>query len=122
MGAFKATYAEPCMQSNMSCNHNNELQTYRPESASQASNGEITIKAERHSDGWITSARLESYQLWTTAQDASIKNRGYLEVRSTLPAKPNGDQYKGSWPAFGCLAMEMVLGGRRMERSISWRW
>ena len=60
---------------------------YRPESASQAGNGEITIKAERHSDGWITSARLESYQLWTTAMDASIKNRGYLEVRSTIPAR-----------------------------------
>lgn len=102
-GAFKATYAEPCEESNMSCNHNHELQTYRPESASQAGNGEITIKAERHSDGWITSARLESYQLWTTAQDASIKNRGYLEVRSTIPAKPNGDQYKGSWPAIWML-------------------
>jgi len=102
-GAFRATYAEPCLHSNMSCNHNNELQTYRPESASQAGNGEITIKAERHSDGWITSARLESYQLWTTAQDPSIKNRGYLEVRSTIPAKPNGGQYKGSWPAIWML-------------------
>merc|ERR1712055_1070165 len=83
------------MQSNMSCNHNNEMQTYRPESASQAGNGEITIKAERHSDGWITSARLESYQLWTTAMDPSIKYRGYLEVRSTShhggnPQHPSG--------------------------------
>ena len=26
-GAFRATYAEPCLHSNMSCNHNNELQT-----------------------------------------------------------------------------------------------
>ena len=64
-----------------------DLGRYRPESASQAANGEITIKAERHSDGWITSARLESYQLWTTAYDSSIKNRGYLEVRSTIPAR-----------------------------------
>jgi len=102
-GAFLATSAAPCMQSNMSCNHNNEMQTYRPESASQAANGEITIKAERHSDGWITSARLESYQLWTTAYDSSIKNRGYLEVRSTIPARPNGGKYKGSWPAIWML-------------------
>ena len=26
-GAFLATYAEPCLNSNMSCNHNNEMQT-----------------------------------------------------------------------------------------------
>ena len=26
-GAFLATSAAPCMQSNMSCNHNNEMQT-----------------------------------------------------------------------------------------------
>eukprot|EP00091_Calanus_sinicus_P011868 TRINITY_DN2677_c0_g1_i8.p1 TRINITY_DN2677_c0_g1~~TRINITY_DN2677_c0_g1_i8.p1 ORF type:complete len:305 (+),score=61.65 TRINITY_DN2677_c0_g1_i8:62-976(+) len=102
-GAFLATYADPCLNSNMSCNHNNEMQTYLPDSASQAANGEITIKAERHSDGWITSARLESYQLWTTAQDPSIKNRGYLEVRSTLPAKVNGGDFTGSWPAIWML-------------------
>jgi len=104
-GAFKATYAEPCMQSNMTCNHNNELQTYTPDSASQAGNGgPITIKAERHSNGWITSARLESYQLWTTAQDPSIKTRGYLEVRATLPARENGgEKYTGSWPAIWML-------------------
>jgi len=102
-GAFLSTYAAPCMNSNMSCNHNNELQTYQPDSASQAGNGEITIKAEKHSDGRITSARLESYQLWTTAQDPAIKTRGYLEVRSTIPAKPNGDQYRGSWPAIWML-------------------
>lgn len=104
-GAFKATYAVPCLQSNLSCNHNNELQTYLPESASQAGNGgPITIKAERHSDGSITSARLESYQLWTTNQDPSIRNRGYVEVRATLPAKVSGGRdYKGSWPAIWML-------------------
>ena len=26
-GAFLATYAAPCLNSNMSCNHNNEMQT-----------------------------------------------------------------------------------------------
>ena len=38
-------------------------------------------------DGSITSARLESYGVWSTATAAATKNRGYLEVRSTLPAK-----------------------------------
>ena len=64
---------------------------------------EITIKAQKHQDGGITSARLESYQVWTTAQSADIKYRGYVEVRSTLPAKVNGDQFKGSWPAIWML-------------------
>ena len=42
---------------------------------------EITIKAEKHEDGGITSARLESYQVWSTAQSPDIKYRGYVEVR-----------------------------------------
>ena len=49
---------------------------------------EITIKAEKHEDGGITSARLESYQVWSTAQSPDIKYRGYVEVRtqeSNLP-------------------------------------
>jgi len=103
MGAFKAIYAEPCKDTKLGCNHNNELQTYLPESATQASNGEITLKAERHSDGWITSARLDSFDIWTTSQDDSIKTRGYVEVRSNLPAKVNGDQFRGSWPAIWML-------------------
>ena len=42
---------------------NQEDQAYVPEAASQDGNGEITIKAEKHGDGSITSARLESYQV-----------------------------------------------------------
>ena len=42
--------------------------------------GQITIRAEKHGDGSITSARLESYQVWSTAQSQDIKMRGYLEV------------------------------------------
>jgi len=82
---------------------NNELQEYVPEAAYQdPSTGEITITAKREG-GRITSARLESYGVWTTAQSADIKNRGYVEVRSTLPAKPNGGNLKGSWPAIWML-------------------
>jgi len=83
---------------------NNEDQAYVPWAATQDPNtNEITIKAEKHEDGGITSARLESYQVWSTAQSPDIKYRGYVEVRSTLPAKVNGDNFKGSWPAIWML-------------------
>lgn len=82
---------------------NNELQEYVPENAAQDPNtGEITITAKKEGDR-ITSAKLESYQVWSTAQSADIKNRGYVEVRSTLPAKTNGGNLKGSWPAIWML-------------------
>jgi len=82
---------------------NNELQEYVPEAAVQDPNtNEITITAKKEGDR-ITSARLESYGVWSTAQSEDIKNRGYVEVRSTLPVKPNGGNYKGSWPAIWML-------------------
>ena len=82
---------------------NNELQEYVPEAAVQDPNtNEITITAKKEGER-ITSARLESYQVWSTAQSADIKNRGYIEVRSTLPAKTNGGNLKGSWPAIWML-------------------
>jgi len=83
---------------------NDEDQAYTEDAATQDGNtGEITIKAEKHSDGSITSARLESYQVWSTAQSEDIKMRGYVEVRSTLPAKVDGGHLKGSWPAIWML-------------------
>jgi len=108
MGAFKSVWAEPCSSSgnyNTSCNHNHELQTYLPEKATQASNGEITLKAEKHSNGWITSAKVETLGIWTTSTDSRVKDRGYIEVRATLPAKVDGWQYKGSWPAIWMLGV-----------------
>ena len=41
--------------------------------------------------------------MFSTAQSGDIKNRGYVEVRSTLPAKVNGDNLRGSWPAIWML-------------------
>ena len=79
-GAFKAFNKED--------NPNNEVQAYKPEAVSQAGNGgPITLKAEHHSDGRITSGKIDTRNTWTTAQDQSIKTRGYLEVRATLPAR-----------------------------------
>ena len=49
--------------------------------------GEITIKAEKNFDGKITSGKIETKNVWTTASDLAVKNRGYVEVRATMPAK-----------------------------------
>merc|ERR1711909_224666 len=117
-GAFQAISAVPCQHSNMSCSHNNEMQTYRPESASQAGNGEITIKAERHSDGWITSARLESYQLWTTAISTG-------DIWKYAPPSLQGqtvDNTKAPGQLSGCWGMVTELAGQHMERLILWKW
>jgi len=83
---------------------NHELQEYVPEAAVQdPSTNEITITAKKEGSR-ITSARLESYQVWSTAQSEDIKNRGYVEVRSTLPASStNGWSMKGAWPAIWML-------------------
>ena len=84
---------------------NHELQEYIPEAAVQNKNtNEITITAKKDmGNGKITSARLESYQVWSTAQSSDIKNHGYLEVRATLPAKTNGQNFEGAWPAIWML-------------------
>jgi len=83
---------------------NEEDQEYTEDAATQdGDTGEITIKAEKSSDGTITSARLESYQVWSTAQSEDIKMRGYVEVRSTMPVKVDGDNLEGSWPAIWML-------------------
>ena len=76
---------------------------YLPELATQAGNGEITLKGEGRPDG-IFSAKVESTMeidlkiiilihqvqtagIWTTSTNADVKMRGYLEVRANLPAK-----------------------------------
>ena len=86
--------------------------------------GEITIKAEKHSDGRITSGKVETKNVWTTASDLAVKNKGYLEVRATMPAKVglslrqenpkessfclqvNGDNLVGAWPAIWLLGYQ----------------
>ena len=84
--------------------YNNERQQYRPYQAWQDKNTkQITIKSSYGSGGKIYSARLESYKIWSTSKSWKTKNRGYVEVRSTMPAKPNGWMYKGSWPAIWML-------------------
>merc|ERR1712109_426818 len=98
MGAFEAIYSEPCYL-------NNELQTYLPELASQASNGEITLKGEGRSDG-IFSAKVQTAGIWTTSTNPAVKMRGYLEVRANLPAKVNGNEFMGSWPAIWLLGYQ----------------
>ena len=98
IGAFEAKNKPP------GSNGNNEMQWYTDSAVTQdPGTGEVTIKAERHRDGRITSARLESYGMWTTAQSSDIKMRGYVEVEATLPAKVGHHNFAGSWPAIWLL-------------------
>merc|ERR1719412_2683468 len=72
---------------------NHELQEYVVEAAVQdANSNEVTITASKDANGRITSARLESYGVWSTKQSEDIKRHGYVEVRSTMPVKTNGKQ------------------------------
>jgi len=88
-------------------NHNQELQEYHKGSVSQdPHSGEILIKAEKHSDGRITSGKIETKNVWTTASDLAVKNRGYVEVRATMPAKVNGEKLVGAWPAIWLLGYQ----------------
>ena len=83
---------------------NHELQEYVPEAAVQdGDTKEITITAAKDDSGRITSARLETYGVWTTAQSADIKTRGYVEVRATLPVSTDGGRFEGAWPAIWML-------------------
>lgn len=81
---------------------NRELQEYLPGNARQDSNGAITITAKKENDGRITSARLETYGVWSTTQSADTKKRGYVEVRSTMPVAGYGS-FRGAWPAIWML-------------------
>ena len=45
----------------------------------------------------------EIEKVWSTAQDEDIKMHGYVEVRSTMPVKVDGDNLEGSWPAIWML-------------------
>ena len=47
--------------------------------------------------------RLTSKHVWTTAKSSGIKNRGYVEVQTLLPAKIHGGNFKGAWPAVWML-------------------
>ena len=58
---------------------------YLEESVSQNQNtGEISLMAEKHPNGRIISGKIQTKNVWTTA---SVKDRGYVEVRATMPAK-----------------------------------
>ena len=58
---------------------------YHEESVSQNQNtGEIALIAEKHINGRIISGKIQTKNVWTTA---TAKDRGYIEVRATMPAK-----------------------------------
>jgi hypothetical protein len=63
-------------------------QQFDPEANHQDSaTNEITITAQKEEDGKVSTGRLETYGVWSTAQSEEIKTHGYLEVRTTMPTK-----------------------------------
>ena len=59
---------------------------YHEESVSQNQNtGEIALMAEKHSNGRIISGKIQTKDVWTIG--GRVKDRGYVEVRATMPAK-----------------------------------
>jgi len=83
---------------------NSELQEYTPDACQwNSGTGEITITAKKEGSK-ITSGRLDTNGVWSTSQSDAIKKRGYVEVRATLPVRPNGKgKYEGAWPAIWML-------------------
>ena len=58
---------------------------YNEESVSQnQKTGEIALMAEKHFNGRVISGKIQTKNVWTTA---TVKDRGYVEVRATMPAK-----------------------------------
>merc|ERR1719186_522471 len=94
---------------------NGELEIYLPSSVHQDSGtNEVTLTAAKYEDGWhynkITSGRMDTKGVWTTAQSDAIKNRGYVEVRALMPASSQDSwRFKGAWPAIWMLGAD----GRR---------
>jgi len=91
---------------------NNELQEYVVDAAVQDANtNEVTITASKDANGKITSARLETYGVWSTKTSEDTKRRGYVEVRSTMPVKTNGKRnFDGAWPAIWMLGHRNGVG------------
>ena len=75
---------------------NNELEEYTPDNCQwNSETGEITITAKKEGSR-VTSGRLDTNGVWSTSQSEDIKKHGYVEVRATIPARPNGKaQYEG---------------------------
>ena len=97
LGAFIAAFT-PCGGSGI------PQQQFDPEACKQDNaTNEITITAQREEDGRVSTGRLETYGVWSTSQSEEIKKHGYLEVRTTMPAKIDGQNFRGSWPGIWML-------------------
>lgn len=91
---------------------NSELQEYTRDAVSQdSSTKSITLTAQKVSSNRITSGRLSSNGKWNSADSESTKKRGYLEIRAKFPAKTDGDNFKGAWPAVWMLGTNYNGGG-----------
>jgi len=83
---------------------NRELQEYTRDAVVQDSSTKaIYITAQKWSNNKITSGRLSSNGKWNSGDSESTKTQGYLEIRAKFPAKSNGDNFRGAWPAVWML-------------------
>jgi len=88
---------------------NDEKQIYDPRAVFQnQGTNEIVIMARQDEENGskIMSASLSTKGVWTTAQSPEIKDRGYLEVRALMPAKTNGGNFSGAFPAIRLLGAD----------------
>jgi len=83
---------------------NSELQQYSSHAVDQDYyTGAITIKARKDSDNEVTSGKLNTNGKWNSGDLKATKLQGYLELRVKFPAKTNGGNFRGAWPAVWML-------------------
>ena len=113
LGAFVPAFVPPWG----SGIHQNE---FYPEACKQYEvTNEITITAQRDQDGKVITGRLETHNVWSTASIEEIKKHGYIEVESTLPAKEDGQNFKGSLPGIYLLGLGGVYWPKHGEIDIA---
>ena len=103
-GAFRS------VQNGPNAYNNAELQIYRHDLVWQDPKTKtLTIKCGKGGDGQIYCGRVETSHVWHTSYDPSLRRRGYLEVRGTLPLGTGGN-WHGNFPAWWLYAYDWPKG------------
>ena len=97
---------------------NNEVQEYIRDAVKQdESTRAITLTAQK-SGSYVSSGRMNTNLKWNSGDLESTKMHGYLEVRAKFPAKTDGHEFKGAWPAVWMLGSQGANGGWPQEGEI----
>jgi len=95
--------------------NNNEVQAYTKDAVKQdESTKAITLTAHK-SGSYVSSGRMHTNYRWNSGDLESTKKHGYLEVKAKFPAKTDGYEFKGAWPAVWMLGSQ---GGWPQEGEI----